>query len=112
MSGIKGVDYVDKYGNIVLTGGKLTAQKNLAKDPDYYRKLGSLGGKAPTTKPKGFAADIERARIAGRKSGEISKKGLKFIKEYKGVRTYIARDTGKVVEYIYDSISKEYKRNN
>ena len=95
-----------------VSGGKLAAQKNLAKDPDFYRKLGSRGGKAQTTKPKGFAANLERARIAGRKSGEISRKGLKFIKEDNGVRTYIARDTGKVVEYIYDSNSKEYKRKN
>lgn len=28
-----------------VSGGKLAAQKNLAKDPDFYRKLAAVGGK-------------------------------------------------------------------
>lgn len=39
------------------------------------QELGSLGGKAPTSKPKGFAANPEIARIAGYRGGRISRRG-------------------------------------
>ena len=42
---------------------------------DFYRNIGSRGGKAPTTKPKGFAANPELARAAGVRGGHISKRG-------------------------------------
>ena len=40
---------------------------------DFYRHIGSIGGKARV--PKGFALDPERARRAGSKGGKISKRG-------------------------------------
>lgn len=48
--------------------GKNTRDTLLAKDPDFYKKIGRLGGKAKV--PKGFAmADKEvlkeRARLLG-----------------------------------------------
>lgn len=49
------------------------------RDPDFYKKIGRKGGSAPTDKPKGFAADPERAKLAGKKGGRISKRGA-----YKG----------------------------
>lgn len=54
-------------------GGLKAAKKNLANDPDFYKKIGSIGGKKSTT--GGFAANRELARIAGRKGGLISRKG-------------------------------------
>lgn len=42
---------------------------------DYYAKIGRIGGSAIATKPKGFAANPELARIAGAKGGKISKRG-------------------------------------
>lgn len=60
-------------GNI--TGGKKAAAKNLAKDPNFYKEIGRKGGSAPTTKPKGFAANPELARISGQKGGKISRRG-------------------------------------
>lgn len=39
------------------------------------QELGSIGGKTPTSKPKGFAANLELARKAGRKGGAISRRG-------------------------------------
>ena len=82
-------------------GYKLAALKNLAKDPDYYKKLGSRGGKAPTTKPKGFAANLERARIAGAMSGKISRKGYKLIEHTETSGTYQRKSDGVIVEIKY-----------
>lgn len=48
-------------------GGLRARDKNLAKDPDFYRKIGSIGGRALV--PKGFASDRGRAMEAGRKGG-------------------------------------------
>lgn len=64
------------------TGGKKTAAKNLAKDPDYYRNLGRKGGRKGTT--GGFASNkvgkdgltgSQRASIVGAKGGAISRRG-------------------------------------
>lgn len=41
------------------------------------QELGSIGGKTPTSKPKGFAANPELARKAGRKGGAISRRTKK-----------------------------------
>lgn len=56
-------------------GGLKAKAKLLAKDKDFYRKIGRLGGMAEATEPKGFACNPERARIAGAKGGKISKRG-------------------------------------
>lgn len=53
-------------------GGIKAAQKNLAKDPDFYAKIGAKGGKSGRT--GGFAANPELARIAGAKGGRISRR--------------------------------------
>lgn len=55
-------------------GALITRDKNLKKDPDFYRKIGAKGGKVKGVK-KGFALDPERARRAGAKGGKISKRG-------------------------------------
>lgn len=65
------------------TGGLKAAQTNIKNDPDFYRKIGKIGGKA--TGPKGFAVDDrslwdkligkpKRASIAGSKGGRISRR--------------------------------------
>ena len=56
-------------------GGLKAKQKILAKDKDFYRKIGRLGGSAETFEPKGFACNRELARKAGAKGGRISKRG-------------------------------------
>ncbi len=57
-------------------GGIKTRQANLARDPDYYRNLGRLGGSSPKTKPHGFlCATPEERRQWGRKGGSISRRG-------------------------------------
>ena len=54
-------------------GGIKARDKNLARDPDFYRKIGSIGGRNGHT--GGFAANPELARIAGAKGGKKSKRG-------------------------------------
>lgn len=57
-------------------GGLKAAAKNLANDPDFYRRIGRIGGKNGTT--GGFAANPELARIAGAKGGRKSRRyGIK-----------------------------------
>ena len=56
-----------------LEGGKKAAAKNLANDPDFYKKIGRKGGQNGTT--GGFAAmDRELHLIASRKGGAISRR--------------------------------------
>lgn len=55
-----------------VTGGKKAAAKNLAKDPNFYAKIGKKGGERGHT--GGFAANPELARIAGAKGGRISRR--------------------------------------
>ena len=52
-------------------GGLKAREKNLAKDPDFYKKLGKLGGSRKV--PKGFALDRERAREVGKLGGMKSR---------------------------------------
>ena len=56
-------------------GGLKAAQKNLAKDPSFYAKIGAKGGRNGHT--GGFAANPELARLAGAKGGRISRRTKK-----------------------------------
>lgn len=56
-------------------GSKKAVATVLAKNPNFFKEIGRKGGSAITDKPKGFAADHERARIAGARGGRISKRG-------------------------------------
>jgi general stress protein YciG len=53
-------------------GGQKAAAKNLAKDPDFYKKIGKIGGQNGNT--GGFAANPTLARIAGARGGRISRR--------------------------------------
>ena len=59
-------------------GGKKAAEKNKRLyGEDFYKKIGSKGGSktmAEGAKPKGFAANIQRASEAGRRGGLISRR--------------------------------------
>ena len=60
-------------------GGLKAAQKNLARDPDFYAKIGRKGGKNGRT--GGFAANPALARIAGAKGGRISRRTNKTVQK-------------------------------
>lgn len=81
-------------------GGKLAAQTNKKKyGKDYYKRIGSVGGKLGHT--GGFyysAANGYDWHIkAGAKGGKISKRGTKTVNTTK---VYIQKFTGKGYEYI------------
>lgn len=67
-----------------LEGGRKAAVTNkLRHGEDFYKRIGSKGGQNGFT--GGFAADRERARIAGAKGGKKSRRGPaseKKAKEY------------------------------
>ena len=55
-------------------GGQKCAATNKKKyGPDYYARIGAMGGKKGHT--GGFAANRELAKIAGAKGGRISRRG-------------------------------------
>ena len=59
----------------VKGGGLKSRDTNYARHgKDFYRNIGKLGGSVKGVK-KGFAADPERARIAGAKGGRTSRRG-------------------------------------
>ena len=68
-------------------GGQKAAKKNKEKyGGDFYRMIGSKGGQQITSKPKGFAANLELAKIAGAKGGKISRRGPS---EFARVKDYV-----------------------
>ena len=57
-------------------GGLKARETNLKlHGNDFYKRIGSMGGKAGDPSKKGFASSIERAKKAGAKGGKISKRG-------------------------------------
>lgn len=55
------------------TGGAKAAAVNKKKDPDFYRKIGAIGGKNGRT--GGFASNPKLAKLAGAMGGHLSKRG-------------------------------------
>lgn len=62
-----------------VEGGLKAAKKNLARDPNFYKRIGAIGGRNSNT--GGFAANPALARIAGAKGGRKSKRTSKKSKE-------------------------------
>lgn len=55
-----------------LAGGRKAAAANLAKDPDFYKKIGAKGGAAGNT--GGFYVNRKLASKVGRIGGRISRR--------------------------------------
>lgn len=60
-------------------GGLKAAEKNLKRDPDFYKKAGQKGGLAKV--PKGFAINRDLARTAGQRGGLARGENLNILKE-------------------------------
>lgn len=57
-------------------GGQIAASTNKTKyGPDFYAKIGAMGGKKGVT--GGFYANRDLAREAGRRGGRISRRNKK-----------------------------------
>ena len=78
-------------------GGRRAAatNKQLYGD-DFYRKIGSKGGRQKSSKPRGFAAHPELARTAGAKGGRMSS------------REGVANGQGKVKEYYWKDQDEKF----
>lgn len=74
------------------TGGQKAAAKNKAKDPDFYKKIGAIGGAKSRT--GGFYSNRELARIAGAKGGRISRRRKAGDYEPTGETTTVAVPSG------------------
>lgn len=81
------------------TGGKLAYLKNIARDPDFYAKIGAKGGKKGKT--GGFASNIkgedgltgrERAKLAGAAGGRISRRSAKKKAPITAVSNTVSQD--------------------
>lgn len=58
-----------------IGGLKASLKNKKLHGEDFYKRIGHLGGIAPTSKLKGFASNPALAIVAGRKGGKISKRG-------------------------------------
>lgn len=83
-------------------GGIKAAAKNLANDPDFYKKIGAKGGANSNT--GGFAYDNTIAQAAGSKGGTRGKRGYKIVGEDDEHLFYIEKATGK--ERAYHKVNK------
>lgn len=54
------------------TGGRKAAEANRKQDPDFYKKIGAIGGRI--SRGGGFTKDSELAREAGRRGGKVSRR--------------------------------------
>lgn len=82
-----------------VAGGKKCAKANKERHgEDYYKRIGKLGGKAKTTKPKGFAANPALAKLAGHMAGSVGKRGYKLIKVEGEYGYYVSKKTGETVK--------------
>lgn len=85
-------------------GGRKAAQTNIERyGADFYRRIGKIGGAHSTT--GGYASDKvgvdgltgrQRAKVAGRKVGRLSKRGCQFLGVEDGMAKYLRKATGEV----------------
>lgn len=70
-------------------GGLKARDKNRAKDPDFYQKIGAKGGSKKGDEllsPKGFGSSHELAVRAGKQGGLKSRRGIHLAKPNKKER--------------------------
>ena len=91
-----------------VIGGQRAAESNKKKDPDFYKRIGSIGGKNGTK--GGFYGDKERARKCGASGGTLSKRGYKYIKTENGFNIYIEKESG-MTRVFPVNVVKRTKRN-
>lgn len=85
-------------GNV--TGGRKAAAKNLENNPNFYKEIGSKGGRNGKGSQKGFAYSPEKAQEAGSKGGSKSRRGYTFLYEEDGIWFYRHKKTGDLSYYV------------
>ena len=66
-------------GRLATERWRETMKERYGGASKFMRTVGAKGGSAPTTKPKGFAANPELASSAGRLGGMRSRRGKKVV---------------------------------
>lgn len=66
-------------GRLATERWRETMRDRYGDPSEYMKAMGAKGGKAPTTKPKGFAANKDLAKSAGALGGRISRRGKKVV---------------------------------
>lgn len=79
-------------------GGVKAATTNKKKDPDFYRKIGRLGGIAGNT--GGFASNHTLAQLAGAKGGHLSKRGKDPKRAMRAKRAKVLYEDGWTIEQL------------
>ena len=85
-------------------GGLKAAETNRKRyGDDFYSRIGHKGGSTWTSKLKGFAANPELAKKAGRNGGTKTRRGLKWIEDVDSWHgRYIVKATGEEVVVRYN----------
>lgn len=77
-------------------GGKKASRTNRERyGEDFYKKIGSIGGRNGHT--GGFSYNPALARVAGSKGGSKSRRGLKFLGMKRRKYMYEVKRTGEIV---------------
>jgi len=78
-------------------GGLIARDKLLARDPDYYSKIGTIGGKLGVK--ENLAENPDFAAKIGSQGGKRSKRGYKFIKETRYSWIYRRLSSGEEIKF-------------
>lgn len=66
-------------GKLATERWRKTMQERHGDPSEFMKAMGAKGGSAPTTKPKGFAANKDLAKSAGALGGRISRRTKKVV---------------------------------
>lgn len=70
-------------------GGLKAREANLARDPDFYKKIGAKGGKVIRPETRYFRKHPEAARVVGSIGGQISRKPKGVSKTEVKIKPYV-----------------------
>ena len=126
MAGVRGVDYIDEYGNRILTGGLKAKATNLKNNPNFYKELGKLskaGWEKNGRKPRGVAYMAQHdsvrlkevsANLFGLNYSELigsnEDKNKNSPIKWESVYNLFNNKTKKTLSEVYD-VNKEYMTN-
>lgn len=80
-----------------VIGGRKARDKNYElHGEDFYREIGRKGGRLGHT--GGFHGNSERAKLAGKRGGQNSKRGCEYLGEKDGVKRWMRKATGELIE--------------
>lgn len=84
-------------------GGMKAAKKNLARDPDFYKRIGSIGGSR--SHECGFWSNRKLASTAGVRGGKLSKRGFRLVKKDDEFVYYVDKANGKEIKVPWERIN-------